>query len=164
MVITHVGLKPYKIDNMKFIKGKYLSTIIWNIIKFEHHHQYHTQVKKNSTQILLMKFKGRNARFTFKVKTLMFTQLNSWIFSVKVTTSFPLIPWVRPVSPRLMTSQFKDIVTDTQKMKTINCTSYGVWVQNFVWNFKGALWKFTQNFEPIHRKICILRGVKKFDD
>ena len=22
------------------------------------------------------------------------------------------------------------------------------------------LWNFTQNFEPIHRKICILRGVK----
>ena len=65
-----------------------------------------------------------------------------------------------PVSLRLMTSQFKDIVTHTQKMKTVKCTLCGVWVQNFVWNFKGALWNFTQNFEPIHRKICILRGVK----
>ena len=36
----------------------------------------------------------------------------------------------------------------------------GVWVKNFVWNFKGGLWNFTQNFEPIHRKICILRGIK----
>ena len=25
-----------------------------------------------------------------------------------------------------------------------------------MWNFKGHLWNFTQNFEPIHRKICIL--------
>ena len=65
-----------------------------------------------------------------------------------------------PVSLRLMTSQFKDIVTHTQKYMTVKCTFYGVWVQNFVWNFKGALWNFTQNFEPIHRKICILRGVK----
>ena len=28
---------------------------------------------------------------------------------------------------------------------------YGsLWVQYFVWNFKGLLWNFTQNFEPIH--------------
>ena len=27
--------------------------------------------------------------------------------------------------------------------------------------FKGALWKFPQNFEPIHHKICILRRVSK---
>ena len=65
-----------------------------------------------------------------------------------------------PVSLRLMTSQFKDIVTHRQKMKIVKCTFCGVWVQNFVWNFKGALWNFTQNFEPIHRKICILRGVR----
>ena len=65
-----------------------------------------------------------------------------------------------PVSLRLMTSQFKDIVTHTQKLKTVKCMFCGVWVQNFVWNFKGALWNFTQNFEPIHRKICILRGFK----
>ena len=25
-----------------------------------------------------------------------------------------------------------------------------------MWNFKGHLWNFTQNFEPIHRKIYIL--------
>ena len=65
-----------------------------------------------------------------------------------------------PVSLRLMTSQFKDIVTHTQKYMTVKCTFYGVWVQNFVWNFKGALWNFTQNFEAIHRKICILWGGK----
>ena len=67
-----------------------------------------------------------------------------------------------PVSLRLMTSQFKDIVTHTQKSKTVKWTFCGVWVQNFVWNFKGALWNFTQNFEPIHRKICILQGSKNF--
>ena len=48
------------------------------------------------------------------------------------------------------------------KMKTIKCTFCGVWVHNFVWNFKGTLWNFTQNFEPIQRKIFILRGVKNF--
>ena len=67
-----------------------------------------------------------------------------------------------PVSLRLMTSQFKYIVTHTQKLETVKCIFCGVWVQNFAWNFKGALWNFTQNFEPIHRKICILRGVKDF--
>ena len=25
-----------------------------------------------------------------------------------------------------------------------------------MWNFKGRLWNFTHNYEPIHRKICIL--------
>ena len=65
-----------------------------------------------------------------------------------------------PVSRRLMTSQFKDIVTHMQKYKTVKCIFCGAWVQKFVWNFKGALWNFTQNFEPIHRKICILWGVK----
>ena len=40
-------------------------------------------------------------------------------------------------------------------MKSILC---GVWVQNVVWNFKGHIWNFAQNFEPIHRKICILRS------
>ena len=44
-----------------------------------------------------------------------------------------------PVLLRLMTSQFKDIVTHTQKYMTVKCTFYGVWVQNFVRNFKGAL-------------------------
>ena len=72
------------------------------------------------------------------------------------------LPGQGPVSLRLMTSQFKDIVTHTQKSKTVKCKFCGVWVQNFVWNFKGALWNFTQNFEPIHRKICILQGSKNF--
>ena len=65
-----------------------------------------------------------------------------------------------PASWRLMTSQFKDIVTHMQNYKTVKCIFCGVWVQNFGWNFKGALWNFTQNFEPIHRKRCILHGVK----
>ena len=42
------------------------------------------------------------------------------------------------VYARLMTSQFKDIVTHTKKMKTVKCKSCGVWVQIFVWNFQGA--------------------------
>ena len=67
---------------------------------------------------------------------------------------------LEPVSLRLMTSQFKDIVTHTQILKTVKCIFFGVWVQNFVLNFKGHLWNFTQNLEPVHRKICILRGVK----
>ena len=46
------------------------------------------------------------------------------------------------------------------KIEDSKCIFCGVWVQNVVWNFKGALWNFTQNFEPIHRKICILRGAK----
>ena len=53
-----------------------------------------------------------------------------------------------PVSVRPMTSQFKDIVTRSQNHKTGKCIFCGEWVQNFVWNFKGALWNFTQNFEP----------------
>ena len=35
-----------------------------------------------------------------------------------------------PVSLRLMTSQFKDIITHTQKYKTVKCILCGVWVQN----------------------------------
>ena len=54
------------------------------------------------------------------------------------------------------------MVTHTLKYKTVKCVLCSVWVQNFVWNFKGALWNFTQNFEPIQRKICILRRVKNF--
>ena len=60
-----------------------------------------------------------------------------------------------PVSLRLMTSQFKDIVTHTQKYMTVKCTFYGVWVQNFVWNFKDALWNFTHRgfFVPCDLEI-----------
>ena len=65
-----------------------------------------------------------------------------------------------PVSLSLMTSQFKYIVTHTQKHETVKCIFCGVWVQNFVWNFKGALWNFIQNFKPILRKIGILRWGK----
>ena len=65
-----------------------------------------------------------------------------------------------PVSLSLMTSQFKDIVTHTQKLKTAKCIFCGLWVQNFVWNFKGAIWNFTQNFERIQCTICILQEVK----
>ena len=37
------------------------------------------------------------------------------------------------------------------------------WLQNFVLSFKGALWNFTHNLKNIQRKICILLGVKIFD-
>ena len=29
-----------------------------------------------------------------------------------------------------------------------------------MWNFKGHLWNFTPDFEPIHHKTCIARSVK----
>ena len=48
----------------------------------------------------------------------------------------------------------------TKKCKTGKHIFCGVWVPNFVWNFNGALWNFTQIFEPTHRKICILWGVQ----
>ena len=65
-----------------------------------------------------------------------------------------------PVALRLMTSQLKDIVTHTQKYKTVKCIFCGVWVQIFVWNFNGALCNFTPNFKPIHHKICIYKVLK----
>ena len=46
------------------------------------------------------------------------------------------------------------------KIEDKKCIFCGVWVYYFVWNFKGTLWIFAQNFEPMHRKIYILRGVK----
>ena len=88
----------------------------------------------------------------FRVKLWIYGLIWTWIW----------MSLLGPVSLRLMTSQFKDITrknTHAQKYMTVKCTLYGVWVQNFVWNFKGALWNFTQNFEPIHRKICILWAV-----
>ena len=69
---------------------------------------------------------------------------------------------MEPVSLRIMTSQFKDIVTHTQKHETVKCIFCGVWVRNFVWNFKGALWNFTQNFEPIPKYAFY--EVLKFDE
>ena len=58
-----------------------------------------------------------------------------------------------------VTSQiYRKSHTKYKVSKIIFCDA---WVQNFVWNFKGALWNFTQKFEPIHRKIYILRAVKK---
>ena len=88
-------------------------------------------------------------------------ELLSW-YPIILTEPLQLTAYQGPVSLRLLTSQFKDIVTHMQKLKTVKCIFcvFGVWVQNFVWNFKGALWNFTQNFEPIYRKIWILQGVK----
>ena len=80
---------------------------------------------------------------------------------VTVGGSYGLVPTMGPVSLRLMTSQLKDVVTYMQKYKAVKCIFCGVWVQTFVWNFKGDLWNFTQNFKPIYRKICILRGVRQ---
>ena len=62
---------------------------------------------------------------------------------------------LRPVSLRLRchNSNISKVVNFQHLLKYIFC---GVWGPNFVWNFKGYLGNFTQNFEPIHRKICIL--------
>ena len=67
-----------------------------------------------------------------------------------------------PISITLIMSQFNDKITHTQKLKTVKWIFCGVWVQNFIRNFKCALGNFTQNFEPIDHKTCILRGVKNF--
>ena len=67
-----------------------------------------------------------------------------------------------PISLRLLGSEFKDIVTHTQKYNGVKCMFCGVWVQNFVWNFEVDLWNFTQNFESIRHKkskMHILRCV-----
>ena len=61
------------------------------------------------------------------------------------------------ISLRLMSWQLKYIVSHTKIY--IRCILFSVWVQHFVLNCKGALWNFTQNFENIHDKIYISRGV-----
>ena len=61
---------------------------------------------------------------------------------------------------RLMASQYHNFVYHKEKQKSVKCICCDVWAQNFVWNSKGALWNFTHNFEPVHRKICISRCVK----
>ena len=89
------------------------------------------------------------------------TLISKWIWMYRtIYISKHRLTYQRPVLLKHTASQFKDIVTDTQKYMPIKCILCSVWVQNFVWNFKGALWNFTQNFKPIHRKICILLGVK----
>ena len=54
-----------------------------------------------------------------------------------------LDPRLGPISLRLMTSQFKDIISHTQKLKPVKSIFCHVWLQNFVWNFKWHLWNFT---------------------
>ena len=65
---------------------------------------------------------------------------------------------LRTVLLRLVTSQFQDIVNH-KKLKSIKRIFCDLWVQNFVWNLKGALWKFIKKFEPKQHKMCILPGV-----
>ena len=60
-----------------------------------------------------------------------------------------------------MPSQFQDIVNHKEKM-SVKCVYCDVWVAIFVWNFNVALWNFMQTFQNIHRKMCILRDIKKF--
>ena len=81
--------------------------------------------------------------------------VNHWFMWV-----LPRYTHLGPVSLRLMTSQFKDIVTHTQKLETVKCIFCDVWVQNFVWNFKGHLWNFTQNFEPYITKYAFYEVLK----
>ena len=35
-------------------------------------------------------------------------------------------------------------------------SSFNVWVRDFVWNFKGYLWNYTQNILPIYWKINLI--------
>ena len=65
-----------------------------------------------------------------------------------------------PASLRLMTSQFKDIVTHTQKYKTVECIFCGVWVQKFYVKFQRCPLKFYTKFWIHTPQICILRGVR----
>ena len=67
----------------------------------------------------------------------------------------------RPISLRIMTSQFKDNVTHMQNYKTIKCIFCGVWVQKFCVKFQRCPLKFHKKFhQKIHCKICIWWGVK----
>ena len=59
-----------------------------------------------------------------------------------------------------MTSQFQDFINHKEK-KSVKCVFCDIWVQNFVWNFKGHFRNFTQNFERKKRKIYILRSATK---
>ena len=63
------------------------------------------------------------------------------------------------ISLRFMTSQLKNIVTHTGEYNAVKCIVFGVWVQNFVWNLKGTLWNFAQNFELIHFKISYIASL-----
>ena len=92
-------------------------------------------------------------------RTLMMRLLSAWLRLWTVTlVEIDFRRW-GAVSLRLMTSPFKDIINHTQQW-SIKCIFCGVWVRKFMWNFKGTLWNFIHNFEPIHRKICFLRNVK----
>ena len=64
-----------------------------------------------------------------------------------------------PASLRLMLSQFKDIVNNT-KIKASKLHILRYMGSKFCVKFQRCPLKFTQSFEPIHLKICILRGVK----
>ena len=44
-----------------------------------------------------------------------------------------------PSCGTFMTSQFKYIVNNTQKYKSVKCIFCSVWVENFIWNFKGGI-------------------------
>ena len=69
-----------------------------------------------------------------------------------------------PVSLRLMTSQFKDIVTHTQKWKTVKCLFCGVWVQNFVRKFQRCPLKFHTKFWTHTLQNVNFTRRLKFDD
>ena len=60
---------------------------------------------------------------------------------------------------KLMTPQFKYIVTHMQETEDSKMHILGV--ENFVWNFKGAIRNFAHNFKHINGKICILRVLKE---
>ena len=64
-----------------------------------------------------------------------------------------------PVSLRLMTSQFKDIVYHTQKLKSVKCTFCGVWVPNLVsFEVSHKIWN------PYTAKFASYKVVLQFYD
>ena len=81
-----------------------------------------------------------------------------------VMSCSPVIEHPGPVSLRLMTSQFKDIVNHTEKMKTVKCIFCGVWDQHFCMKFQRCPLKFHTKFwtytpQNMHFTRCL-----KFDD
>ena len=90
----------------------------------------------------------------------LFTRGHSVLVIAFRQTDVLMMGFEWPVSLRLMTSQFKDIVNHTKKQQSAKCIFCDVWVQKFVWKFNGHLWNFHTKFWTMHRKICISWGVK----
>ena len=73
-------------------------------------------------------------------------------------------PSVWPVPLRPITSQFKDIVSHTQKLKSVKCIFCNICVHNFVCNFNGALLKFHTTFWTRTQKKYTFYEVLRFEE